>query len=70
MKEKDDSFIRFIKNVQEKAAERDLTNDALNKILEKPANFYADKAISQADAIWDKKGLTDEGMDKWLSQKS
>ena len=32
--------------------------------------FYAEKAISQADAIWDEKGLNDQDMDKWLSKKS
>jgi len=34
------------------------------------AKFYSDKAISQANEIWDEKGLTDEDMDKWLNQKS
>jgi L-amino acid N-acyltransferase YncA len=32
--------------------------------------FYADKVTSQANAIWDEKGLTNEDMDKWLNQKS
>ncbi|MFI5139182.1 MAG: hypothetical protein ACHQIM_15270 [Sphingobacteriales bacterium] len=70
MKKKNDDLMRFVKDVQEKAAERGLTSDVLNKILEKSANFYADKAICQADAIWDKKVLSDEDMDKWLNQKS
>lgn len=34
------------------------------------AKFYSDKAISQANEIWDQKGLTNEDMDKWLNQKS
>jgi hypothetical protein len=29
--------------------------------------FYAKKAISQADAIWDEKGLSDQDMEKWLN---
>jgi len=34
------------------------------------SGFYADKAITHADSIWDKKGLSDQDMDKWLHQKS
>jgi hypothetical protein len=34
------------------------------------SSFYAEKAIAQADDIWDKKGLSDEDMDNWLNQKS
>jgi hypothetical protein len=34
------------------------------------SNFYANKAITQADAIWDERGLTDQDMDKWLNKKS
>ena len=32
--------------------------------------FYAGKAISQANEIWDQRKLTDEDMDKWLNEKS
>ena len=32
------------------------------------AKFYADKATSQADTIWNKRGLSNEDMDKWLNQ--
>jgi hypothetical protein len=39
----------------------------LKKILVK---FYSDKAVSQANEIWDQKGFSDEDMDKWLNQKS
>lgn len=34
------------------------------------AKFYADKAINQADKIWDEKKLSDEDMDNWLKKKS
>jgi hypothetical protein len=34
------------------------------------AKFYADKAISKANEIWDEKGLTDADMEKWLNEKS
>jgi hypothetical protein len=49
------------------------TNPSENELAELKdliSRFYADKAISQADAIWDQKGLTDEDMDKWLNEKS
>jgi hypothetical protein len=46
-------------------SENDLTD--LKKVL---AKFYSEKAVSQANEVWDKKGLTDEDMDKWLNQKS
>jgi len=32
--------------------------------------FYADKAIKQADVIWDEKGLNMQDMEKWLNSKS
>ena len=32
--------------------------------------FYADKATSEADRIWDEKGLTDQDMEKWLNENS
>ena len=34
------------------------------------ANFYSDKAIAAANAVWDKKGLTNDDMDNWLNKKS
>ena len=46
-------------------SDKDLTD--LKKVL---AKFYSDKAISDANEIWDQKQLTDEDMDKWLNQKS
>ncbi|NII25441.1 hypothetical protein HB364_10135 [Pseudoflavitalea sp. X16] len=46
-------------------SDKDLTE--LKKVL---AKFYSDKAVAQANEIWDQKGLTDEDMDKWLNQKS
>ena len=66
MKNEDD-FVRFVK---EKATKHGLSEEALNKIFEKRTDFYADKAISKADKIWDKKGLSNEDMEKWLNQES
>lgn len=34
------------------------------------AKFYADRAVSLADEIWDKKGLTNTNMEAWLIEKS
>jgi len=33
------------------------------------ANYFSKKAISQADAIWNKKGFDNTQMDKWLNEK-
>ena len=37
----------------------------LKKIL---AGFFAQKAIKQADRIWDEQKLTNEDMNKWLDE--
>ncbi len=47
-----------------------LSDKDLEELKNVLAKFYADKAIFQANAIWDKKGLTDDDMEKWLNQKS
>jgi len=49
------------------------TNLSENELIELKdllSRFYANKAIAEANAIWDKKGLTDEDMDRWLNEKS
>jgi len=46
-------------------SESDLTD--LKKVL---SRFFADKAISAADKIWDTKGLNDDDMDRLLSEES
>jgi len=47
-----------------------LSDQELIELKNLLARFYADKATSKADAIWDEKGLTNEDMDKWLNSKS
>ena len=32
------------------------------------ANYFAKKAIAEADRIWDEKGLSNEDMKKWLNE--
>lgn len=47
-----------------------LSDKELIELKDLLSRFYADKAISQADAIWDKKGLKDEDMEKWLNEEA
>jgi hypothetical protein len=39
--------------------------EELKRIL---ANYFAQKAIKEADKIWEEKGFTNEDMDKWLNE--
>jgi hypothetical protein len=32
------------------------------------ANYFAQKAIKEADKIWDEKGFSNEDMKKWLNE--
>jgi hypothetical protein len=32
------------------------------------ANYFAQKAIKEADKIWDEKGLSNDDMKKWLNE--
>ncbi len=47
-----------------------LSSEDLEELKSLLAKFYANKAIVQADEIWDEKGLTDADMESWLNQKS
>ena len=47
-----------------------LTDNELIELKDLLSGFYADKAVSQADMLWDEKGLSDQDMDKWLNSKS
>ena len=33
------------------------------------ANFFAQKAIKEADEIWDEQNLTDADMESWLNEQ-
>jgi len=48
----------------------DLSEKELEELRTLLSRFYAVKAIKAADKFWDKKGLTNEDMDKWLNEKS
>jgi hypothetical protein len=39
---------------------------ALKRIL---AKFYAERAIREADRIWDEKGFTQQDMEEWLNEQ-
>jgi hypothetical protein len=45
-------------------AESDLLN--IKRLL---ARYFASKAISEADKIWEEKNLSDETMNKWLDEE-
>ncbi len=47
-----------------------LSGNELEELKSLLSRFYADKAISIADEVWDKRGLTDSDMEIWLSEKS
>ena len=47
-----------------------LSDKELVELKDLLSGFYADKAIKQADSIWDEKGLNNQDMDKLLNGKS
>ncbi|HEY8931339.1 MAG TPA: hypothetical protein VIM55_19200 [Mucilaginibacter sp.] len=47
-----------------------LSDSELVELKDVLARFYAEKATSEADRLWDEKGLTDDDMEKLLNQKS
>ena len=46
----------------------DIKNSELLEIKNYLANFFAKKAISEADAIWESENFNNELMDKWLDE--
>jgi hypothetical protein len=48
------------------------TNLSQNELVELKrvlANYFARKAIKEADRIWEEKGLSNEEMKKWLNEQ-
>ena len=43
-----------------------LTDSEIVELRDVLAKFYAEKSVSDANKIWDQKGLTDADMDSWL----
>ena len=48
----------------------DLSEEDLKELKLLLARFFAEKSIQLANKIWDKKGLTDDDMDKLLNDLS
>ena len=46
----------------------DVSEEDLIAIKNFIANYFASKAIKEADQIWDKKGYTPETMQSWLNE--
>ena len=46
----------------------DIKDSELIEIKNYLAQYFAQKAINEADAIWDIKGFDDHQMDKWLNE--
>ncbi|BAP58183.1 hypothetical protein THII_3886 [Thioploca ingrica] len=45
-----------------------LTEQDLNELKLLLAHFYANKAIQQADKIWDERNFSPTDMEKWLNE--
>ncbi|MDM8523036.1 hypothetical protein QUF80_06640 [Desulfococcaceae bacterium HSG8] len=45
-----------------------LDESELNELKTVLARFYAEKAIREADRIWDERNLSDRDMEKWLNE--
>jgi hypothetical protein len=61
-----------LSNVQVELMKLFSTNVSDSELIEVKdllAAFYANKAIAQAAAIWDKNGLSDSDMTQWLKKK-
>jgi len=46
----------------------DIKDSELIEIKDYLAKYFAQKAINEADTIWDIKGFDDKQMDKWLNE--
>ena len=41
----------------------------LRNIREYLSSYFADKAIKEADSLWDKRGYNNQTMDQWLNEE-
>jgi hypothetical protein len=46
---------------------RDVSSQDLMSIKQMVSHFFAQKAIEEADAIWEEKAYTDDTMQEWLN---
>ncbi len=47
---------------------RDVSETDLLAIKKYLATFFAEKALNEADAIWDEKGYNNQTMQQWLNE--
>ncbi|OQX21306.1 MAG: hypothetical protein BWK80_33870 [Desulfobacteraceae bacterium IS3] len=45
-----------------------LNEEELNELKSLLAKFYADKAVREADRLWDERNLSGWDMEKWLHE--
>ncbi|EDN68763.1 hypothetical protein BGP_0052 [Beggiatoa sp. PS] len=45
-----------------------LSEQELNELKTLIAHFFANRAINEADRIWDEKNLSHQDMEKWLNE--
>lgn len=46
---------------------REVSNQDLLAIKQMVSDFFAQKAIAEADAIWEEQGYSDDTMSEWLN---
>ena len=47
----------------------DIKESELLDIKKYLADYFAKKAVSEADAVWDAKGFDNDEMDRWLNEQ-
>lgn len=60
-----------LSNVQQeilKLYSTELNDEDIYELKSQLARYYANKAIFQADKVWEKKGYSAEDMDNWLNE--
>jgi len=60
-----------LSNVQQeilKLYSTELSKTDIYELKSQLAHYYAHKAISKADKVWEEKGYTAEDMDNWLNE--
>lgn len=65
------SSVRTLSNLQQeliKLYSANIKEDDLLHIKRYLASYFANKAIDEADAIWDQKGFTNDTMNQWLNE--
>lgn len=60
-----------LSNVQQeilKLYSTELSEKDIYELKSQLAHYYANKAIAQADKVWEEKGYTTDDMDNWLNE--